>query len=108
MNEKQSTQQNPMGKVIAKALQDEGFKKKLIADPAGTLKAEGLEVPAGKTVKVVADTENTRHIVLPAISGAVTDEMLESIAAGNSWGTRWGAMGNSWGPAWRTVGNSWG
>ena len=92
--------QNPMGKIIAKALQDESFKKKLIADPAGTLKAEGLDIPEGKTLKVVADTENTQHIVLPAISGEVTDEMLESIAAGNSWGSvgnSGGSLGNSWG-----------
>jgi len=84
MNEKQSTQQNPLGKIIAKALKDESFKKQLIADPAAVLKAEGIEVPEGKTVKVVADTESVRHVVLPAISGAVTDDMLESITAGNS------------------------
>ena len=95
-----SEQQNPMGKIIAKTLKDEGFKKQLIADPAAVLKAEGLEVPEGKTVKVVEDTGNVRHIVLPAISGAVTDEMVASIAAGNSWGAvgnSWGALRNSWG-----------
>jgi len=86
-----------MGKIVAKALKDEGFKKQLIADPAATLKAEGVEVPEGKTVKVVEDTGNTQHIVLPAISGEVTDEMAASIAAGNSWGKRWGALRNSWG-----------
>lgn len=82
-----SEQGNPMGKIIAKALKDESFKKQLIADPAGTLKAEGIEIPEGISVKVVADSESVRHMVLPAIPGDVTDEMLESIVAGNSWGS---------------------
>lgn len=54
--------QNPLGKVIAKALQDEAFKQQLIADPAAVLKAEGVEIPAGIELKVVADTvHKTSH-----------------------------------------------
>ena len=78
-----SEKQNPMGKVIAKALQDESFKKQLIADPGAVLKAEGVEVPEGLTVKVVADTESERHIVLPAVGkGQLSDGVLEAIAGG--------------------------
>jgi len=76
MNEKQ----NPMGKVIAKALQDEAFKQQLIADPAGTLKAEGVEIPAGITLKVVADTAEVRHLVLPAVGkGDLSDRELDAV-----------------------------
>jgi hypothetical protein len=87
MNEKQNKQQNPMGKIIAKALKDENFKKKLIADPEAVLKAEGVEVPEGITLKAVEDTENTRHIVLPSLSSELSDEEIARIAGGGCWGT---------------------
>jgi hypothetical protein len=77
-----SEQGNPMGKIIAKALKDESFKKKLIADPAGTLKSEGVEIPEGKTLKLVEDTESVRHIVVPALSGELSDEEIAQVAAG--------------------------
>jgi len=76
-------QQNPMGKIIAKALKDESFKKQLIADPAGTLKAEGIEIPEGISVKVVADSESVRHMVLPAVGrGELSEADLSHMAAG--------------------------
>jgi len=77
-------QQNPMGKVIAKALQDEAFKQQLIADPAAVLKAAGVEVPEGKTLKVVADTESTRHIVLPARPADLSDEEISRVVGGEA------------------------
>jgi len=80
-----SEQGNPMGKIIAKALKDECFKKKLIADPAGTLKDEGIEVPAGKTLKVVADTDSVRHLVLPALSGKLSEEEIFQVSAAGGW-----------------------
>jgi len=88
-----SEQGNPMGKIIAKALKDESFKKQLIADPTGTLKAEGIEIPDGITLKVVADSESVRHVVLPAIPSEMTDEMLESIVAGGCFDFCWGGEG---------------
>ena len=76
-------QQNPLGTIITKALQDEAFKLRLLADPAAVLKAEGIEIPKGITLKVVADTENVRHIVLPAV-GALSDDALMGVAGGDS------------------------
>ena len=76
-----SKKQNPLGKVIAKALQDEAFKQQLITDPAAVLKVEDIEIPAGLTVKVVADTESVRHIVLPALSGKLSDEEISQVSA---------------------------
>jgi len=83
MSEKQIKQQNPLGKVITKALQDEAFKQQLIADPASTLKAEGVEIPAGITLKVVADTESVRHMVLPVLGkDGLSDDELDWVAGG--------------------------
>lgn len=76
-------QQNPLGTIITKALQDEAFKLRLLADPAAVLKAEGIEIPKGITLKVVADTENVRHIVLPSAGGSeLSDGELIIIAGG--------------------------
>lgn len=58
-------QENPMGRVIVKCWEDEAFKRQLIAEPEATLRAEGVDVPAGLTVKVVANSKNLRHIVIP-------------------------------------------
>ena len=76
-------QQTSLGAIITKALQDEDFRQRLNADPAGTLKAEGIEVPESVTVRVVADTENVRHVVLPAV-GALSDDALMGVAGGDS------------------------
>ncbi len=102
MNEKQNERKNPIGKVIAKALQDEDFKQQLIADPADVLKAEGVEAPEGITLKVVEDTVSVKHLVLPAVGkGELTDADLESVAGGGTgvispvcaaWGWWWDCL----------------
>lgn len=79
-----SEQQDPLGTIIAKALQDETFKQQLIADPAAILKAEGVEIPEGITVKVVADTDSIRYLVLPATSKRVLSEGELAAAAGGA------------------------
>ena len=54
----QEEQDKKMGQLIAKCWADEGFKQKLLADPAATLKAEGVEVPAGLSIKAVENDED--------------------------------------------------
>ena len=71
------------GKIIAKAWRDPAFKAQLIADPHGTLKSAGVDMPAGVTVKVVENTDKHVHLVLPPKpTGDISDELLEKIAAG--------------------------
>ena len=50
-------QGNQLSQIIAKCWADEGFKQKLLADPAATLAAEGTPLPAGLTVKAVENTD---------------------------------------------------
>ena len=43
-------------RLSAKCWADDAFKQRLLADPAGTLAAEGMAVPEGVTIRVVEDT----------------------------------------------------
>ena len=90
-----SEQQNPLGAIITKAMQDETFKQQLIADPAAVLTAEGVAIPEGVTVKVVADTASVRHIVLPAVGRVeLSENELERVTAGG--GGSASLCGNIW------------
>ena len=68
---------------------DEDFRNKFIADPAGVLKAHGIDVPDGLEVKVVQDTPTLYHINIPPFRGNnLSEESLKSASA-NSDGTTW-------------------
>ena len=71
-----------MSELVAKCWADDGFKQKLLADPAATLKAEGAELPAGLTVKAVENTDNVFHLIIPAKPTDLSDEQLDQVAAG--------------------------
>src|SRR4051812_12168553 len=72
------------GQLIAKAWADENFKKKLLSDPAATLRAEGvvLKLPSGASLRAVENTEKTLHLVIPARPADLSDEELEKVAGG--------------------------
>lgn len=72
-----------LGRVIARTWKDEGFKRALIANPIAVLKREGIVVPAGVAVRVVEDTAELVHLVLPPKLGAgVSSPILAAIAGG--------------------------
>ena len=52
--------------LVARYYGDPDFKARMDADPTGVLKAEGIDVPAGATVKLLFNTEKLVHVVLPA------------------------------------------
>ncbi len=53
------------GRMIARAWQDEDFKRRLLEDPEVALAEMGVEVPAGHEVRAVEDTERVTHLVIP-------------------------------------------
>jgi hypothetical protein len=66
MNEEQGKKtQQQWAKIITKAWEDEDFKARLIAEPAAVLKEEGIEVSEGITIKVMENTDNVTHVVIP-------------------------------------------
>jgi Nitrile hydratase, alpha chain len=74
-----------MSKVIARAWADPAYKARLLEDPHAVLAEAGIDVQAGIKLKVVENTADTWHVVLPAApSGAdeLSEEELGKVAAG--------------------------
>ena len=66
-----------MGKVIARAWTDEQYKKRLHSNPHETLAEAGIQVPKTHKIKVLEDTSDTVHVVVPARPGHMTDQQLK-------------------------------
>ena len=77
----QEEQARKMSQVIAKCWADEGFKKKLLADPAATLRAEGVELPAGVSYVAHENTGQVVHLVIPARPTELSEEDLNQVVA---------------------------
>lgn len=71
-----------LSQIIAKCWADEGFKRKLLADTAGTLKAEGVELPSGLSIKALENRDTVFHLVIPAKPAEMSDDDLDQVAGG--------------------------
>jgi hypothetical protein len=80
----QEAQNKKMGQVITKACRDDSFKQRLLSNATVTLKAEGIEVPAGMEVRVVEDTDKMFHLVIPwkPTVAELSDDELDKAAGG--------------------------
>jgi hypothetical protein len=75
--------QKVWGQIVARTWQDDDFKQRLLADPAGVLRAQGVELPAGVELRLVEDTERLIHLKLPARTPEpLTEAQLEAVAGG--------------------------
>lgn len=81
---KQDISANVLKVIISKAWSDPAFKAKLVAHGNETLASLGVQVPQGVTIKVLEDTDNVWHLVIPPQSSDVslTDEQLGKVAGG--------------------------
>ena len=79
-----------IGKIIARAWSDEGYKARLVSDPRSVFEEAGLDLPEGLDIRVVEDTPDVRHFVLPLApaEGELSEEALEQVAAGDCSGTK--------------------
>ena len=75
--------------IIAKCWADEAFKQQLMADPAATLKQEGIEVPEGVTINVCENTESVAHLVIPQRPQVLADEVMEGLPSGGMCTFHW-------------------
>jgi hypothetical protein len=62
---KHEDQMRMIENIVEKAWIDDIFKDRLLSDPAKVLRAEGVRIPQGVEVRIVEDTENVLHVVLP-------------------------------------------
>jgi Nitrile hydratase, alpha chain len=77
-----------LGRVVAKAWEDDAYKERLKADPAAVLAAEGLEAEPGVELRVVENTGNLVYLVVPAApSEELSDDALETVAGGSTVGS---------------------
>jgi hypothetical protein len=82
--------------LVQRSLEDESFRRKLLADPKGALQEElGARLPKEVEVRAVEETADTIYLVLPSSSplggegGELSEQDLEAIAGGGA--TFWGA-----------------
>jgi hypothetical protein len=78
----QEEQGKKISQLIAKCWADEDFKQKVLADPAATLRAEGLELPADLSYVAHENTEKVFHLVIPAKPTDLSDEDLDHVGGG--------------------------
>ena len=74
-------------RLIEKAVEDETFRARLLADPQNAVQNElGVKVPDGFTIKVHEEAADTGHLVLPP-SSELDEAALEQAAGGEFyWG----------------------
>ncbi len=72
--------------LLARVWTDEKLKGRLMETPATVLREYGVEVPAGMQVRVVENTNDVFHLILPAKPEAdvteLTSSQLRSVAGG--------------------------
>lgn len=78
----QADQSKIVDQLIAKCWAVEGFKQKLLADAAATLKTEGIALPAGLSVRALENTDKVFHLVIPAKPSDLSDDDLDKVAGG--------------------------
>lgn len=75
--------QKTYGKLVAKAWEDEAFKAELLSDPMKVFKENGIELTDGIEVRMVENTAETVHFILPPEpSGELSDDQLQGAAGG--------------------------
>jgi hypothetical protein len=75
-------QRRAASRIVARAWQDQSFKQQLMTDPVGILSAEGIQLPTGVEYRVVENTPNLQHLVIPARPvGPVVGTVVEDAVA---------------------------
>lgn len=71
-----------LAQVVDRAAADPGFRQRLTSAPADTLRGEGIDVPTGREVTVLENTQTLRHFILPPRPADVSDAELAAFPAG--------------------------
>jgi hypothetical protein len=63
--------------LVAQAWADDSLKRRLVQNPASVLREHGIQMQPGIEVRVVEDTANVTHFVLPAKPAGDVTELNE-------------------------------
>ena len=69
-------------KVIPRAWRDQQFKARLLANPRAALEEAGVTPPPNMNLRVVENTDNTAHLILPPPPSAEIDEESLAVISG--------------------------
>lgn len=90
-SDKARQQYTKLNQVIARAWADDDFRQGLLANPEAVLRANGVEIPPGMSVKIHEETPQLSHLVIPV---KPTDLQVSDFAAdGPSWCWSFNAVG---------------
>lgn len=84
-------------RLIARSLEDEAFRQRLIEDPKAVVEEElGTRLPDNIEIRAVEETADTFYLVLPGASpagetGELSDRELETVS-----GAGWGSVETEW------------
>jgi len=56
---------NPLRDLLTRTATDRAFREEFIRDPAAVLRRAGIQVPEGKTIKVLENSDEQIYLVLP-------------------------------------------
>ena len=86
---------DPREVIIAKAVKDQEFRTRLLANPKATVEAElGLVFPEGHELDVVENTASKTTLILPMESDELSVESLDQVAGGWCYGISWYGIGD--------------
>ena len=78
------TREELEAKITARAVEDEDFRARLLANPKNVIEGEyGLAIPEGYTVEVHEETATAGHLVLPPASRIPESEL--AAVTGGAW-----------------------
>jgi hypothetical protein len=69
-------------KLIARAWSDAAFKAQLMSDPRSAFGEYNIQIPEGQKVKVVEDTGDTTHFILPPPPTSAADLHMQPLEFG--------------------------
>ena len=69
----------------SRLLSDRSLRSRMLAEPARVLEEQGIRVPPGAELRVVADTADVCHVILPpSPNTTLADSSMEAVAGGAS------------------------
>lgn len=76
---------NQYGDFVNRLLSDSDLRQRMFAEPARVLEEQGISVPPGAELRVVEDSADVCHIILPPSPNAtLADSSMEAVAGGTS------------------------